>query len=398
MPVHKPSSTYIEAVVSILHHLEDGFVTIDYLDRDNITSFPVFATTRLGSKTGDHMSQRYTLEATVFLLSDFDKLLFGAYDMNIVNLLDEETRVALLGKDCKEVVNYPVYDCQDIVGGENGDIPLYTDCTFAGWVSEVTGTDGVGCGGGNTPPSGPGTGGTSGGGGGSGPTVGTTGPGVIIITIDPNDPNNRCIEDGVGCDEEEEEEDVIVQSDSIRFDTSLTVHPCADDVINTWMAGIENDLNRILVELFGPSSSLHLNYSGDYLRIGLAGYSSPIGDGQGGFLTARITINDRPGYIDCSKDHIFSTLVHEALHAYITYQFELQGQDSLNSIYGFIATQSASTNDGQHEVMATAYVHKLARLINDFNPSLDYQHCVDLAWSGLEYTNVFRTGAIAIWP
>lgn len=389
VPVYKPSSTHIEAVVSILHHLEGGFATIDYLDRDNITSFPAFTTTRLGSKTGEHMSQQYTLEATVFLLSDFDKLLFGAYDMTVVNLLDEEARTALLGKDCKEVLNYAIFDCQDVVGGENGDIPLYTECTLAGTGSELTGEDAVGCGGG-TPPSGPGVG-TIGSGGGGGVPVSTGGPGVIIINTDPNDPNNRCIEDGVGCDEEEEEEDKVDDFvlnpspiDSFRLDTAMNNYPCAIDVINLLNSGLDNELVGIITSLFGGSPSVNIDLAPRYLNTVTDAVTGSYSPGPG-YFTAEIYLNDR--FLNRTKEHVLSTIIHEYIHAYTQFQRIQVGADSLSSVYGFTATGNINFDD--HEIMSVAYVNQMADLLVQVNPNFNRDHALHLAWIGLRDTATF---------
>lgn len=102
-----------------------------------------------------------------------------------------EVRGAILAKDCKIRVNY----VQETIwytyaGGTLVDVDIRY--TFS---SETTISEGVGCGGGNKPP-GDGSGSPGGPGSGSGkPNIGSGGPGVIVINTDPNDPNNRCIEE-----------------------------------------------------------------------------------------------------------------------------------------------------------------------------------------------------------
>lgn len=417
VPVYKSSSDDVEAVISFIHYLGHGVARIDYLDREDIISYPSSYNDQLFSKKDNGLGGKwYTLEGISSIFLSLDDSLFGYYGTDMLNLLSAEARQDMLAKDCKIKINY-VQETTWFTYNGGTLVSIEVTYTFS---SSTTISDGVGCGG-STPSGGSGNSGPGGGGSSGGPIIGgPSGPGVILITTDPNDPNNRCIEDGVGCDddddddEEEEEEEELFQTDSIRIDNELVVQlPCVDALLNDFFNS-SNDLNSFIQGAFNNPNAPQVNLYFTHGYVGTNhGVTIPVlGGGGGGNLYAlslEIKFNSaHPGnnmINRCSQDAVYATIIHEIFHANLLYYRVRDGFISfVNPYNGQLFLTTTGSEDDQHELMAAVVVPVMEQMLIDFNPSLaaiqgntGHSAAYFLAWGGLEDTpqfNNYMTGEL----
>jgi len=388
VPVYEAISNQVEAVISVIHYLGQGMARIDYLDRDDIDSQISYYDSVLASKFNQELGgSKFTKEALSYIHLSLDYELFGYYDTDALNNTSQEAAQDFFAKDCRITVHYVTETSWFTY---NNGVLVDISSTFV-FTSETTISDGVGCGG-ETPPSGPGSTGT----GGGGPTINTNGPGTVIININPNDPNNRCIEDGVECDDEEEEELLRVNNaiDRIRF-------PCAWQVVNEILgtqANATDDINIAINEIFNSNDRVNLTIRSAPDLSAIPGIPPSDGDRRAFYRTISSNVNqngDRvhfgeifleEGSIGCTRDFTRGLLMHEAIHGYIDYyRRTLSESDFLRDFPLFVIGSSGE----EHEGMAINYINSLRSVITGHNQQLS-DFMVDLiAWSGLEETNAY---------
>lgn len=389
VPVYKTTSDKVEAVISVIHYLGYGTARIDYLDRDEIGSFISFYDSVLSSKHKDSLGgDRYTLEGVASVFLSLDKRLFGEYGADISETLSEEARAVFFAKDCHVTTHY----IQETVWYTYNDGTLVdTDITYT-FTSSTTYSDDpeIGCGGG-TVPGNPGTGGPNGGGTGGGVIPGVSGPGVIVITTDPN---NRCVEDGVGCEEEEEEENEALPRISNKI--SPDDFPCAHAIVNEIFGGV-NPSDEILAELIndifaveGSTSNLLFVTHPDAATLSgnpgelVAGFYVQQGSGTDGNGNIAIsgTIFLDEDFISCTNDFTRALILHESLHAYIDYFAETMSEEEF--------PLTAMTLSEEHSLMAEQYASSIEGALHHYNPGIGDGVATWLAWSGLEGTPAYN--------
>jgi hypothetical protein len=222
VPVFKAEDDRVKALILFTHYFDHGVVDVEYVHRAKVSRYPTYNSLLLAGKGGTMPLRDHTTESLVVKFSTLDQSLFGSTYDDLLSLLDDETRNSFYNKDCKITTHYLLLDCQDVTGGGN---ILYTDCTPTGIESVTTVVSG--CGGGTLNPGGP-TGPTTGGGG--------TGGGVNVVNTDPNSRDNRCLEDEVNCEEEENRDEDIFPPDCESFpfqiNTSYTSRIAGTHLVN----------------------------------------------------------------------------------------------------------------------------------------------------------------------
>ena len=182
IPVFGSTNSSVQAVLSFFHLIEEGTVIVDYLKRRDIDQLP-YLIPRVTVGNVFDVTPRYSANAVASYHYALDALVFGTTD----DALDPYLTIKDVGeKDCKITTLYLVTECWIIIAGQNYDL----DCsTTTETETEVT----TGCAGGS-----PTIGGYGGGGG-----TGGTGTGGTGVRINPNDRDQRCIEDEVDCEDSE---------------------------------------------------------------------------------------------------------------------------------------------------------------------------------------------------
>jgi hypothetical protein len=393
VPVYEATSSQVEAVISIIHYLGQGMARIDYLDRDAIDGQISYYDSVLASKFQQSLGgSKFTKEALVYIHLSLDYELFGYYDTDALNNISQEATQDFFAKDCKITIHYISETVwYTSAGGEVIDVSSTYTLT-----SETTISDGVGCGG-TTPPGGfVGTSGTNGG----GPTNGTNGPGTVVVNNDPNNPNNRCIEDGVGCDEEEEDNTKPIKIERINILIDPNDFPCASAAVNQ-LFGDGNDGTNPIVQLingvFNTNSNVNLTITTHPDVATQAGRPSEIvpaaffnsGSGtnsRGEFVFQGSILLDED-WINCTNDFIRVQVVHEAIHGYLSQQRALLGDAEFLATYPI--EDFGSLNRDDHLIMSREYVDSLASVLHHYNPGLSPLTLKLLSWSGLTDTPAY---------
>jgi len=207
VPEFKVEDDRVKALILFTHYLDHGAVDVEYVYRDKVKRYPTYSSLRLANKNGITPLRDHTAESLVVKFSALDQSLFGNTYDDLLSLLDEETKNQFYNKDCQITTHYLLLECQDVIGGIGGDQVLYSDCNAVGVETIVTVV--AGCNGGTGGPGNPGsTGPTTGGGG--------TGGGVSVVNTDLGSRDNRCLEDGVDCEDEDDEEDEDIKIPSLQ--------------------------------------------------------------------------------------------------------------------------------------------------------------------------------------
>jgi hypothetical protein len=383
VPVFKAEDDRVKALILFTHYLDYGVVDVEYIYRDRVKSYPAYNSLRLAGKNGTTPLRDHTSESLVVKFSALDQSLFGNTYDDLLSLLGEETRSQFYNKDCKITTNYLILNCQDVTGEIDGaSVLLYTDCTSAGVETVVTVV--AGCGGGTNPggPTGP-----------SGPTVGGggTGGGVNVVNNDPNSRDNRCLEDGVDCDEDDEDED----EDEIKPDTTLSplIVTCPDfpgyirlkptnastlDCVFNKFTGADNNVLCDFTSRFFGESTSDLIISSDLPTHDPANARTGVISG-----TNDIRIRFNVEYVNGNCEvQIMKTLLHELIHA----EFRaLEIDPSIdNSNFYELYNSYRETRGWDHNVMASFYRGRIESALFDiYGNSYTSEEYEALAWSGL---------------
>lgn len=168
---------------------------------------------------------------------------------------------------------------------------------------------------------------------------------------------------------------------------SLQGYPCAQDVLKQ-LPNMDSLTKQILREIFGVNEDVNLKFSpSSTLPFAIDGTTTC----SGGSIAFDCTIRLNTHVLtNSSKDYMVAVFIHEAIHAYITYQRNMLGANSqafkdMFPIYG-----DYQGNDPQHNEMANNYINKMASVIKGFNPSISDMDARALAWGGLEMTSVWQ--------
>ena len=381
VPIIKRTSKEVEALVIIT--VKENKYDFSLIERKDILKFPKRAQPDYNSKG---LSVTYDAQVVIDMFSDRDITLFGSSSLTADNQ-------AVSLKDCKPKF-YQALNCSPVWGGEGADRKVIgLTC------SSVT-RQGTGCGGGTGtggPSSGP-TGGQTGGSSG-GPSGGSGGPRTHVTDRD------RCVEDGIDCEEEEGEDDdgsgdIIINTDSIIVDDKLKQFGCASSVLSDYFR-INGDLNELINSVFDEDPFLDLKFTIGYTGTNYAKTEVETGGNPGTEIykfDATIMLSNNPMHSDCSKDLLYSTILHETIHAYYDYLRRRDGYISINQYPLFLDKENSRFM--HHSAMAADYVDRFTRMLRNYNPRISDETATHLAWVGLSGTPAYDalpeelTGAI----
>ena len=152
--------------------------------------------------------------------------------------------------------------------------------------------------------------------------------------------------------------------------TNNVKNPCLNAMVNaTISANVSNQINSLIQNVFGSSTTLNITFV-DVNDLGSAdGYSNLNGGLVNGKLNVQIQLDNThlPNY---SQQYIARVIMHEALHAYLTYMGTSESQ--------------------QHESMIVNYVTVMAASLQQMFPGLSSSDAQNLALGGLQLTTTFQ--------
>ena len=373
VPMITEQSTHLDGLLAITANKNIDQYSFNFFRRDRLIDLPALAVRDL---TSYGPTAQYDRGAALALFDSFNSAQFGVVDADLHAQLNYKG--AIPAKDDCVVKNYIVTSCFSVYGGANRERYLYTDCKshieYGVGVGDCDIVSRGGSGGG-------------GGGGGSRGGLGNGSGGSGSTTYVNN--RDRCAEDGVGCEEDDEDVNlVILTKDSIGVGSSVRSLKCASSVLTDYLS-LKNDIRTMVTDIFGPGVKFNLTFEAGYTGSNYAIHSvRPHGQNNEYGFSSTITLSDNKNSSNCTRDMVLSTIVHETLHAYYQYLITKDGGHKVNSKYPlFVVVQN---NYMDHYSMAEDYVDKMANLLREYNPRLSPSHATHLAWAGLEDTPAYK--------
>ncbi len=191
--------------------------------------------------------------------------------------------------------------------------------------------------------------------------------------------------------------DSLMNGGEVSFDENLIIDPSVSDCVQSIIdplitksdfvslvpnVPINTNLSSLILDLFSNSSNHNLKIEVGSLSSGVNAETVPSSQGGGHFLYTT-TINS--SYINNATDlAIARTVIHESVHAYLSYIYHDQPFSSISVILRHHLSQNgATTNTAQHEFMVQyvdAVAYSLQNWDNNGLGSIDYYKY--LAWSG----------------
>lgn len=201
LPLFHSTSSEVEAIMLITEYKDNYTHLFQLIEKDDISNYP-FKSSIDEAEIRNTFQTRINMLAAAQVYVDFNEEIFGYNSDAIVATLPIAVQEDLIRKDviCR-VTTYVVTSCQEVRGGQNQEFFISLDCSHS--YETVNTCDRTGAINGGGP-----SGGSS-----SGPSTGNTGSntGGSVTTV----LNNRCEEDGVGCDDIEDEN---INTDCISFE------------------------------------------------------------------------------------------------------------------------------------------------------------------------------------
>ncbi|GEM_PF-2034408 len=286
-----------------------------------------------------------------------------------------------------------------------GETPMvFTICTDI-WVYIPSGDNGSG---------GSGGGGSTGGGGGSGgggipPECGSTLPGRTNLT-DPCEPGWEPVLLPPGTPYDPNNYDTIGVSNLLR-----TNFPCIASLIKDSLPNTNGFTQRILYNIFGISSRIHLDFDIDnsLTKDSVDAYNSPILfaiDTANNLFHYQSRIFLNPWVLEnATYEYNVANLIHEPIHAFIDqiyYQYFNGIIDSAQVLAAFpifwdffthplTASNSYLPPTTHHNIMASTFIDSISSIIKHYYkgpaPSEQWKDSISkaLAWGGLNTTNTW---------
>ncbi|MCZ8297127.1 MAG: hypothetical protein O9297_07905 [Flavobacterium sp.] len=173
--------------------------------------------------------------------------------------------------------------------------------------------------------------------------------------------------------------------------------PCSSGVFQQVKNTTNNDFVTLLAKLDANGSVYNTTIKTETLPNGNTNPAATIRTSAYNY-----TIYISPEYEGKTKLFIASLQLHELLHAYFLSLIDdcfIQNNCQLLATFPELWEYYVSVCDNQypsnqlshHEQIANKYVSAIANALQEFQPGLPQQVYDDLAWSGLEGTNVFNT-------
>jgi hypothetical protein len=181
---------------------------------------------------------------------------------------------------------------------------------------------------------------------------------------------------------------------------SLRGYPCAQSIL-AQLPGINNEVQTMLAVFVNNSTPVDVKFSVDSSSIGtLTNGYTPINPQKiNGVITWTINLN--PWVLTHStKEFIFATLVHESLHAFMLYQWNLLQTGQMDTatfkatypiFYTYRTIGGPSIAElAQHQEMTFRYISFMSNALNSFNSNITYHTANELAWEGLRETSLWH--------
>lgn len=168
---------------------------------------------------------------------------------------------------------------------------------------------------------------------------------------------------------------------------SLNGYPCAQGVL-AQMPDCNSEVAKILDSIFNISAEVSIQFSVNPSLPDTIAAQTRSANGSLSNYLAVVELN--PKDLMGSQDYIAATLIHECVHAYITYQRANFGSDTSGFQTLFPIYWDFRGNDAQHNEMAGNYVDMMKRFLKGINPNLQDDVASALAWGGLEGTAIYK--------
>lgn len=151
----------------------------------------------------------------------------------------------------------------------------------------------------------------------------------------------------------------------------------------------ELNLSGYIMDVFSNSSNYHLNFKVANLQPDSQGRlknaeTVPRRDTSTNYIYFDITLD--ASYVSNATDlAIARTIIHESLHAYISYRYQTQMFSELwQSMQHLLSQQGATANSAQHILMAQQFVDNIASSLEAWDQGSlnDSQYYKYISWSG----------------
>lgn len=154
--------------------------------------------------------------------------------------------------------------------------------------------------------------------------------------------------------------------------TNNFTNPCYSKVLGEINNGaLTNAISKILVNLYASSDVLDIKFFNEAFSPRATEADTRMQGGSGGVIVANVTLNDSAlAQNNSSKEYIGATIMHEILHAYMSYK---GGTPPIN----------------EHEDMALFYLDTFIAALMDVYPGLERWQAEALAWPGLQNTYAY---------
>ncbi len=165
---------------------------------------------------------------------------------------------------------------------------------------------------------------------------------------------------------------------------SLDGYPCAQAALSE-MVSCNAFTQSILKDVFGVNVEVNIKFS---INKGLP--DSVVGQERvsSGILVDYMSVVElNPKYLTGSQDYIAATLIHESIHAFISYKRREMDSTSFKNMFPIYWDYRG--NEAQHNEMANNYLNKMAGFLKQFNPSISDSVALALAWGGLDKTKLW---------
>lgn len=172
---------------------------------------------------------------------------------------------------------------------------------------------------------------------------------------------------------------------------SLSRFPCAQSVLAK-IPEINNFTKETIQDIFGINEDINLTFSvgnpTSFENNTVDGYTNC----NGGQTIFDCNIKLNPQMLSkASKDYIFITLIHEALHGYIKFKRHTLDSTEFKNLFPLYFPING---ESQHSVMAgnqaNSFVEKMAAALTTFNPNISLANAKALAWGGLGGTDQWK--------
>ncbi|MFK8162971.1 MAG: hypothetical protein AB8H12_10965 [Lewinella sp.] len=375
VPFIGKDSDRIDALLVATKNEAEDEIRLKFIPRHQVTKFPLENKVLRNSET-NRLTQ-LSIEALISTFMGIEEALFESSHHDLY-ALHPDNSIQL--RDCQWETHY-IEECWVISAG---GVVRYITCTNTD-IETVF----VGC-----------TGGLGGvpnlGGGGNGGTTTTSG----------NPTRDPCKEDGKGCpeddtDDEEEELNILLslllnKPDNVNNNIDPSVYPCGHGAVSDFQSQLGGTLGEILNNIFNATETIELNIAVDPGLIGSGDHAVTTRETSlpGIYMGGTIKLN--PDFLNCTKDEIYSTLLHELIHAYINFNADNLSYEEFNARFpGYPSIAYGSPNDGftnyaHHVIIAERYTNEIRLALLDYNPNLLPQAAWDLSWVGLQSTQAFR--------